>query len=756
MVIISVTLALHLMWTGTGFGQDVRKRPRAKTSARKPKSAVTPAPQPETPSPQPVPPTPPAATPSEPAEPKPEKVEPPPPAPPKLQKDEVRLQELGGGVTVSAALSRGHFKSGSEQYNFRTFRNEFVGVECPTWIVNVSIKNPTDQTLELGESLMVVESLKDSQLYLPSYLLRERAEPADHLHRIGERYQLLWGYKVSTGGTALIPFMALMGVLGGGAADALTLLLATFSSPQVEVYEGLGYGRVSPHAERTLRVELVTPVGIRQEKREIFVVLPSFHHQGRAANAKAYTICRFDAGAQYSLLETISVKTNVAELSAIINDESLPSWRRIFALNWMAEEHRPEAESALLQIATNPNQAIGLRNAAITNLGAWQIKSAAAPLLGILDKADNNAIRKNAIEALGYIGDQAAAANVRSYLNHAEDDVAATAIEAAGKLKDGEAVAQLQSMLLDDKKSKRHPACISALQAIANEAAVAALGQALASEKPAENVRQQLVSALGVIGGAPAVSILSGTAESRSESARAAALTVLAGMKSAGAADAVIAFAARKDYSSRSKAISLLGENKVASGLPVLRQVAADSSAKSEARQAACGALAKLSDNQAKESLLAAATDADASLYESALDALAAIYDKDADATLITAIQSRHSSVRRMAVRRLRNSKSTELLTAIANAYQNERDANAGEEMTATLIALGFSDKAFVPILIGRLDPKKNPLWFEDVRLLRHLTGEKLGPEYKWTGNDKDRAAELEKWRQWWAGKKEQ
>lgn len=372
----------------------------------------------------------------------------------------------GAGVTINATLGRGLFKSGTEQYNIRTFRNEFVGVKCPTWIIAVSIKNHTSNALELGESLMVVESIKDNPLYLPSYLARERAGRVDHLHRISERYLLLWGYKVDKEGSALIPFTALGGMVGSSAEGFLSLFSATLNSPKVEVYPGLGYGSVNPSAERKLRIELVAPLGYRQEKQEIFVVLPSFRPRGRTTGAKTYTICRFDASEQHNLLETISIATNVADLSTIVKDESLPLWRRIFAMNWLAEEHRREAVNLLLQYATSSNQPDGLRNAAITNLGAWQIKTAVTPLLESLDSADNDNIKKNTIEALGDIGDQAAAAKVRSYLNNANDDVAFAAIEAAGKLKDGEAVAPLNAILQDNKKTKLHKACTAALQAI--------------------------------------------------------------------------------------------------------------------------------------------------------------------------------------------------------------------------------------------------------------------------------------------------
>ncbi len=51
-------------------------------------------------------------------------------------------------------------------------------------------------------------------------------------------------------------------------------------------------------------------------------------------------------------------------------------------------------------------------------------------------------------------------------------------------------------------------------------------------------------------------------------------------------------------------------------------------------------------------------------------------------------------------------------------------------------------------VLNGRLDPARNPLWYEDIRLLKHLTGQDLGPDYK-SVDEKNRDAAVEKWRQW-------
>jgi len=565
--ITCLILTLRLGWVSVTAGQGAMKKPRPKPPVSQQKPSVTPEPKPGS------------------------------SAPSKARNNETPLAGPGKSVRISATLGSGVFKSGSEQYNFRTFRNEFVGVQSPTWLITIAIENRTANSLELGESLMVVETIKDNPLYLTSYLIRERAAPVNHLHRFGERYQLLWGYKIDKGGNALIPFMALADVSGGGAEGFLSLFSATLNSPKVETYEGLGYGRVGPGARRKLKVELVAPLGFGKRKEEIFVVLPSFRPSGRSAGARTYTICRFDADEPHKLLETISVTTGATVLSAVVNDERLPLWRRIFALNWLAEEHRREAESLLLRLAANPNQPVGLRNSAIANLGAWRMKTAVAPLLAMLEGPADDAIKKNTIEALADIGDQTAATKLRAHFNHTNDDLAIAAIAATGKLKDSVSVDLLSAILRDGQKTKRHQTCVNALQAIGNGTAVGALGQLLASEKTADGLRPQLVSALRAIGGTQVIAILS-------------------------------------------------------------------------------------------------------------------------------------------------------------DAYRNEKDEHTGRAMVTALIELHYSDQSLASFLIERLDPKKNPLWFEDVRLLRHLTGKKFGPENKWSGADKEREAELEKWRRWWANRK--
>ncbi len=139
-------------------------------------------------------------------------------------------------------------------------------------------------------------------------------------------------------------------------------------------------------------------------------------------------------------------------------------------------------------------------------------------------------------------------------------------------------------------------------------------------------------------------------------------------------------------------------------------------------------------------------------LREAALSALGAIGGQEADQTMLAALKSRHSNVRGKAASQLRTRKLAEAVTLLWQAYQVETNENASEAIATALIELKFDEKEAAPFLLGRLNPKvdtkKKPYWFDDVRLLRHLTGQKFGPENK-RADKKQREAELLRWQQW-------
>ena len=701
----------------------------------------------------------------------------------------------GKGVTLSATLAATRFNNGN--------------VSGSAWSVTLNVQNDTNKELQLGESLVVIEKARENPLYIACYVARAGASPSPHLHMLAQRYGLDWGYEISKSGGYSMFFLA------GGSMSL------SFSS--TDPYEGLGYGRVAPHSQRKIDVQVPFPISIKNQVREyVSVIPPSIHPVGGGPESFSQTILRFDLGSGSdnstpNPVENTTVLMRASELRATVTT-SQQLWRQVFSLNWLAESNPKEATSLLIEVVTNNDAIPLLRSVAAMNLGVLKEKTAVKPLGDVVRQTTTTQVRRWAIDALGEIGEVTAAPVIRPFIDDSYEPTANAAIEALGKLKDPDAVSVLLTILNDPKKNKRHSEAATALGTIGNQAALDALiglvrngksetrllaadklglsgsaqavpvlvgiaadakapkdlrGEAMSSlgkiggaealsavpvlagiasdAKAPKDLRGKAISSLGKIGGAEALSALRAASESDNESIRTTAISSLAQVKEAGAVEALIQLAERPGYSSRATAVRVLGEEKKTEALPALRRIAADKQAASDARREACDALAKMDDKQAIAALLAAADDSDSALYADALKALATIGDKEADQAAVTALQSKHLTVREKAAAQLRSRKWADAMTPLWQAYQAETKEDAADEMASALIELKFADKNAVPFLIGRLDPKKNPVWYQDVRLLRHLTGKAYGPEGKWS-NDKTREAELIKWRQWWEG----
>ncbi len=691
-----------------------------------------------------------------------------------LQADETPLDAPGQKIKAIASLRRGTFKYGN--------------VSGPSWNITIKISNQTAHEVELGESLVVLETLRNEDVYAANYIVRKRGDDAQNLRKIVDRYHLLWGYQIETDGFQPIPFLALRNLYPSSAAA--DLFFATLSSPQAEVYEGFGYGRVSPHAERTLSAELPTPVGAKTKVRDyLAVILPLARPLKGDAIPAAYTVCRFAVGEPregdtFNPVETTTYPATAAALRALATNEQQPLWLRVFALNWFAENHTTEAAELLTRHVSDPKLPPMMQTTAVANLGVWKIKTAVPALIELASSTENGDLRKQTIEALGEIGDSAAIPAIRPYLNLNGGEVAIAAIEATGKLKDSESVATLIGFLNNKKDESRYASTAAALAAIGDRQAVegliaimqnsklkkearrfaalhlgsahsaAALAPltALANDRSApKELRSAAIHSIGETGGAEALTTLRGLAEGDKDW-RWDALSAMGAMKDPAAASALIELAGKQSYADRSTAIEQLGRGKALESLPLLRKIVADKQESVEARRAACDALNKMQDKQSLPALLAAADDSDKFLYANALDVMTTLFGKESWPALIAALKSRHDNVRSVAASRLREQKAGDAVTALWPAYKQETQKLVGEGMASALIELKFADSGATPFLIQRLEAQKNPLWFQDVRLLRHLTGQQFGPNNEW--DSKERQVEFTKWRQWWASQK--
>lgn len=692
-----------------------------------------------------------------------------------LQTDETPIKTPGGKVSASASLRRGTFKYGN--------------VSGPAWNITVKISNPTAQEIELGEMLILLETLRDKDVFAANYIARKRAEDAPGLQKIIERYHLFWGYQIETDGFYLMPFLALSKLYPSNSSVA-DLFLASLSAPRAQAYEGFGYGRVSPHAERTLSAELPMPIGVRNEARDyVAVILPLTRSVKGEAVSAAYTVCRFAVGEQrtgdtFNPVETTTYPATAAELRALAMNEQQPLWLRVFALNWLVENHTAKAADLLIRYVSDTKLPPMLQTAAAANLGVWKVKTAVPALIEVTSKTESGDLRKQTVEALGEIGDPAAIPVIRPYLNLKGGEIHIAAIEAIGKLKDSESVVKLLGFLSDKNDEGRYSAAAAALAAIGDRQAVEGLIAVIQNSKlkkearrfaalrlggahsaaalapltalvndrnaPTE-LRSAAIFSIGETGGAEALATLRGLAEGDNDWRR-DALSAIGAMKDPAATSALIELTEKQSYADRAAAIAQLERRKAAEALPLLRKIVADKQESVEARRAACGALKNMRDKQSQSALLSAADDSDKFIYADALDAMTTLFGKESRPALIAALKSRHDNVRSAAATHLREQKAGESVAPLWQSYQQETQEWAGEEMASALIELKFNDRSAAPFLIERLDAQKNPLWFQDVRLLRHLTGQQFGPDNEWNG--KLREAEFAKWRQWWASQK--
>jgi hypothetical protein len=197
-------------------------------------------------------------------------------------------------------------------------------------------------------------------------------------------------------------------------------------------YQGLGWGRVSPHAERLIPVKVPFPYSLRGKREYLAVVLPWIRKQASAATPDVATILKFDAseaapGAGFKLLETSSVAIRAADLRAVATNPALDAWWRVFALNWLAETAPKEAPALLVETLAGKANPQMLRMAAALDLGLFKAGTGLQALVDVLASAQENSLRICAIDAMGEIGDSSAASVIRPYIDHKEDPLAISA-----------------------------------------------------------------------------------------------------------------------------------------------------------------------------------------------------------------------------------------------------------------------------------------------------------------------------------------
>jgi HEAT repeat protein len=640
---------------------------------------------------------------------------PPPPLEEKEDDDYKAVKREAAKPGPAAVLMAAQLTRGSVQINQGNL---------PTWKVKLAIANASGGTVQLGESLVVLEERSEGG-YTGVFVARERKPPAEHLKRFVDRYGLTWGVSVPPDGPGVWPLGALS---DGSQKQALGLFLAVLSAPRPKAYRGGGYPSVGPRQQMSIQEEVLYPFDAKPGGGTLFVVAPAVRAPGRPASISSF---KFEVGAdpktgqEFSPVETSVTSLARAETANLAADASRPAWRRVFALNWSAESHFEPTAGLLLKYAADPGDVAWLRVAAMLNLGLHRYQPGMPVLLSALEGAGDPVRQAAGIAALGELGDPSAGARIRPFLSSTNETIAAAAIVALGKIKDGESVPPLQKALSDKAQEKRHPQVAAALSGIGTQAAWDALLAAVADRKHAfqarrgaalalgearyqaavpllakilqddrdePGIRSNMLYALASVGTPDAWAAIRVTADGKDKSLALSAVQAMGGSKDPAQVARVVEIAGDAAHGQQSTALMQIQYRKLPGAGPTLRKVMRDPSASADMRTTASYGLKATGEK----------------------------FEPDDHA-------------------------------ALWSAFARERDRYARARLADALAEGGFSDKSRIPELVAGLDEDKNPSWFANAKLLRHLTGQKLGPENEYTGDRKSRKVELEKWRSWWA-----
>jgi HEAT repeat protein len=272
----------------------------------------------------------------------------------------------------------------------------------------------------------------------------------------------------------------------------------------------------------------------------------------------------------------------------------------------------------------------------------------------------------------------------------------------------------------------------------------------MAQQSTDEALRRLAIVALGDIGDPASAPAIRPYLNDKDERVAALATDAIGGVRDADSVGTLLAIMKDKSKVKRrdrvGDALAAIGNREAVEGLLAFLR-----DPKGDMRELAAEKLALTKAPEAIAALVALTNDSNtpAKLHEAILKALGRVGGKEADDAAIAALRSAHAEVRKTAAMGIRESKVAGAVAPLWSAYQAEADKDAGIEIAAALVELKFADKSVVPFLVRRLDAKKNKLWYSDVKLLRHLTDQKFGPESPY-GDEKDRDAELSKWREWW------
>jgi hypothetical protein len=159
----------------------------------------------------------------------------------------------------------------------RATYNAASDIKSPSWKLDLEIKNPGRVPVEFGETLLVIETIADTDAGVPFddvafHVRRQRGEEAPNTASVNDRYMTLFGYTVQLDGTAIIPFGSLSSLTGN--KGSVNLFIASLASPNIPPLPGGGFGSVAAAGQSKLNAEVIAPL-MPKKRLGVVAVLPS-------------------------------------------------------------------------------------------------------------------------------------------------------------------------------------------------------------------------------------------------------------------------------------------------------------------------------------------------------------------------------------------------------------------------------------------------------------------------------------------------
>ncbi len=679
--------------------------------------------------------------------------------------------ELAGGLTLrGSATAESH--------------TEYLGLSYSTyqrWLLDVSLQNATRYPLALGNDLFLVESGADaSTIQGVAYFRGQKtARPFsiadDSFSRLGE-----WTFDY--------PFSNYIRSFSDGSrfarqGDRLTMTMTRGASGSSGgAKESPDFGRIAAGKEVPIRLTLEEGAWISSDSLAgVRVVLPEISVEtagGRERFRVTAALERPSADARrWNVGRTELVWLEPVGLARIVETPDTNLATRIFAAHWLVDRGGTSAGPALarasrtlkqgeflatalallgrvkagdladhaLRLLTDGEVPNGIRNRSAVYLGAIRHQPALEAMLGLV-KDEDEAVARGAIKGLGGLGGAQAVGALLQVLRSGDEERASLAAQSLVRTGDGSALAALHEMA-----AKGRQAAFDALVGSPQPSSFEPFLALARGRVPAE-WRGRLYLALGRSGGARALPALvefldEDPAPAPDEAtSRDALVDAILETGPAPVRDDLV----RRARSGNLRALQVMAGWKDAAARDVLLEGAACPSR--PARLIALEGLSRNWPREGRQALRDAVSSADVAVAQAGMAGLAGSGDAGEVELLLKQLGHREAGVREAAASAIQQLGPGDHASEVLAAILETRERSCASSLVDSLISHEWRDLSARRRIADRVGALKDDVRFELVRLLRHLSGNAMGPE-DYSEWEKDPESWCRRWREWAAGR---